>query len=396
MARRTFHGSRMALPAVGTAVLLALTACSAGSTATTGSSGASQSGGASAAAVTTGTTGTVDQLQSIASMCGTKPVTVGMIDGYGLNSWSKTVRAELEDEAKKCPNIGPVQYVAARGDLQAQNTAINSLKLKGANVIVIIPDAGPGVAALPAMRAAQAAGVQVVAFASAPNGQPGKDYFDYVDWSPEYGGTVWAKWVVKTLGAKGGNVVYLGGPAGSDVSKQSFAGVQKVFADNPQVKLLTPEPVTTNWDPAMEQQAMSGLLAKYPKIDAVISDYGLASQGVIRAFQVANRPMVPLATTDGNNLSCGFAALKASNPGYELVTVSSRTFVVRPALRKGIAEYEGTANTEPSYYNLEAYEDSTSSDPSMSPTKKCLAGLPADATPSAQLTPDQMKTLFSS
>ncbi|MFI7437404.1 substrate-binding domain-containing protein [Micromonospora haikouensis] len=376
---------------LGTAAVLAVTGCS-----TTNKTAPATGGDPSAAAqVAVGNAGPLSAAAAMASVCGDKPVKVGLVDGLGTNSWSKIVRAEIEDEASKCPAITGVEYVAGRGDLQSTLAGITSMASKGVNVLLVIPDAGPGPAHLSALRAAANAGVTVIPIAADPQGRPGSDYFDYVDWDTPYLGEVWAKWMIDRLGPDGGNIVMLGGPAGNPVSQAHLSGIKKVLAGAPQVKLLTDEPVTTNWDPAMEQQAMSGLLAKYPKIDGVISDYGAAATGVLRAYQSAGRPLVPIATTDDNELSCGFTALKAKNGGYELATVSSRTWIGRVALRKGVAVVNGKADAEPSRLQLDLFEDSTGgAGGAVTPDKACKADLPNDAPPSSQLATAQLATLF--
>jgi ribose transport system substrate-binding protein len=345
--------------------------------------------------VAIGNYGPMSALTTIGKICGKKPVKVGLVDGFGVNSWSKIVRAEVEAEAKQCPAIQSVSYAAGRGDLQATLSAVTSMVSQGVNILLVIPDAGPGASQLPAIRSAAKAGVEVVPIASDPTGTPGQDYLDYVDWDPAYSGQVWAKWMVQRLGSKGGNIVMLGGPPGNAVSEQEMTGIKQVLASAPQVKLLTSQPVTTNWDPAMAQQAMSGLLAKYPVINGVIDDYGATATGVIRAYQSAGRPLVPVATTDDNQLSCGFTALRAKYSGYQLATISSRTWIGRVGLRKGLAAFEGTADPEPSRLQLNLFEDSTGTTPgSEQPAKACLPNLPPDAPPSSQLTSSGLAALF--
>ncbi len=372
-----------------------------GALALAGCSSTNASGGSTpnnlTADIAAGSVGTVNQFASIQSVCpaDAKPMTVGVVDGYGTNTWSKTVFAEIQSEAKKCPAIKSVDYVAGRGDLEATTSGITSLASKGTNIILVIPDAGPGEAHLPAIRQATQAGAIVVNFASDPQGQAGVDYLDYTDQSGTFVGKSWAQWVVDRLGSKGGNVVFLGGPAGALVSSQEFQGVKDVFAQNPQIKLLTPDPVVTNWDPSQAQQAMAGLLSQGQHIDAVIADYGASAAGVIRAYQAAGLPLPPMTSTDDNSLSCGFAALKTANPTYELATVSSRTWIGRVALRKAIAAYQGLKDSEPSIYQLALYEDSTGKTPdSITPQKACLANAPADATPSTLLTAAEIQELF--
>ena len=376
---------------------LALSGCS-----STNGGGGGDAGGADPlkADIAAGTVGTVDQFADIADICPSDAedgsISLGVVDGGGTNSWSKTVLAEIESEAAKCPALGPVDYVAGSFDLETTTSGITSLAAKGTDIILVIPDAGPGEAHLPAIRQATQAGSIVVNFASAPGGgEAGVDYLDYTDQSPQFVGKSWAQWVVDQLGDAGGNVVFLGGPAGVAVSAQEFEGIQEVLADNPQITLLTPEPVVTNWDPAAAQQAMAGLLSQFPKIDAVIADYGASAAGVIRAYEAAGISVPLLTSTDDNSLSCGYTDLKATNPAYELATVSSRTWIGRVALRKALAAISGGSDQEPSIYELALYEDSTgTTDGSITPDKACLPDAPPDATPSTLLSADEISALF--
>jgi ribose transport system substrate-binding protein len=347
--------------------------------------------------IAAGSVGTVDQFIEMSEVCAddAEEMTVGVVDGYGTNTWSKTVLAEIESEAAKCPAITSVEFVAGRGDLEATTSGITSLAAKGTDIILVIPDAGPGEAHLPAIRQATQAGSIVINFASDPQGEAGVDYLDYTDQIPQFVGKSKAEWIVEQLGEEGGNVVFFGGPAGALVSSQEFEGAKEVFDANPQITLVNDEPITTNWDPAQAQQAMAGVLAQGTPIDAVIADYGASASGVIRAYEAAGQPLPVISTTDDNSLSCGFSALKEANPDYELSTVSSRTWIGRVALRKAVAAFEGGSNPEPSLYELALYEDSTGmTDGAITPDEACLSDAPSDATPSTLLTADEIQELF--
>jgi ribose transport system substrate-binding protein len=126
------------------------------------------------------------------------------------------------------------------------------------------------------------------------------------------------------------------------------------------MKLLTGNkswPVT-NWDPATAQKVTSALLAKYPKIDGIISNYGTDALASVRAFQAANRKLVPITTLDANGLSCIY---KEQN--IPLSTISSRNWLGRVAARKAIAAAEGVQNTEPDKFDLPFFEDSLGGKP---------------------------------
>ena len=290
-----------------------------------------------------------------ASFCGTKPIKLGIHDGFGANSWSQASMAAVRSEAAKCSNVEQVVLIGG-GDLQKSISDVNSLVTQGVDALVIIPDFGE--AQLPSLQAATAAGVKVIPWAADPNGTDGTDYVSYVDWSSPEAGQMWADWMVKALNGTG-KVVMLGGPAGNPVTAGQLASIKTVFQANSGMELLTgyDEWPVTNWDPATAQQQMSALLAQYPQIDGVISDYGTDLAAAVRAFQTANRPLVPMASLEANDLACGFEANKAANPKYELATISSRNWLGRVAARKAIAAAEGVENSEPSTYILPFFED---------------------------------------
>lgn len=127
------------------------------------------------------------------------------------------------------------------------------------------------------------------------------------------------------------------------------------------------------------------MLAKYPNIAAVVDDGGgdeLVS--VFRAYEAAGRPMVPVATFEGNVLACEYAKIKPNNPGLELATISGRNWTGRVAARKAIAAAEGVPDNEPSIFKLPLFEDTLANrlplcDPRQAP----------DAMLSAKLTPEE-------
>jgi ribose transport system substrate-binding protein len=162
--------------------------------------------------------------------------------------------------------------------------------------------------------------------------------------------------------------------------------MKAVFDANPGMKLLTgfTDWSVTNWDPATAQKAMAALLAKYPQIDGVISNYGTDADAAVRAFQAAGRPLVPIATLEEVGLSCNFASLQGANAKYQLMTISSRNWLGRIAARKAIAAAEGLTNSEPSSYDLPVYTDTLSAAP------VCDSTLPAAQDSSNFLTNDEL------
>lgn len=334
--------------------------------------------------------GTPAEMQEMAAFCGDKPIKVALADGYGANSWRKITRAEFEAEAKKCPNITEIRYTDAQGNVQKAISDIQGLAAQQFDVILVFPDGGEAV--IRALRQATAAGAVVIPYMVGANfpGERGVDYEMVVTESVEDNGRTKAEWIAEHLGGKG-NVIVLGGTPGNPTSAAEAVGWNEVFAKYPDITVLE-GPVTTNWDPAETQRVMSGLLAKYPEIDAVYADYGLGSMGALRAFVAAGRPIPLWAAQDANELGCFWNENKAANPDFQMGNVSGRNWIVRLALRKAVAKTQGISNTEPSIIKLPLVEDSFSSDEALIPP--CDPSLPPDALLSSGLSTEELKALF--
>ena len=305
--------------------------------------------------------------------CGSKQITLAVLDGYGINAWSQESFAAVRSEAAKCNNVKQI-VLAGGGDLQKMIADVSSAVAQGAKAIVINPDLGE--AELAAIKQATAAGVKVVTVYSDAGGRPGADYVSAVKWNNSHGGTIWAEWMVKAL--KGhGNVIFTGGPAGSAVGVGQLAAIVKVFAKHPGMHLLTGNKTwpVTNWDPATAQKVTAALLAKYRKIDGIISNYGTDALASARAFQNAGRKLVPVTTLDANGLSCLY-----KKAGVAMSTRSSGNWLGRVAARKAIAAAEGLPNNEPSDYNIPFFEDTLAGKP-----LQCNTKAPDDFYPSNQL-----------
>lgn len=376
--------TKISLAALAVASALVLSACS---------TGASSSGSTTPSGnlVTVGTAGLQSDIVDIAQFCGTKPVKVAFADGFGGNSWRKTTRAIFEAEAAKCPNITSVTYTDAQADTQKAIADINSLVAQGVNVIVSFTDGGP--ALLPTIKKATEAGVKFVSIVACAGGNVGVDYVDCVSENVNTYGYGLAKWTIGKMGGKG-NLLMTGGQAGNPYSAAVYAGVKKAVAENPGVVLLNTQLgdtfVDTGWEPGKTKQVMAGLITKFGQIDGIVADYGGGSVGGIEAFVDAGKPLPVWSANDSNQFACLWYKYKDTQPTFQIATMSSRNWVAIPALHKGLAAFNGLANTEPSTYNLQIIEDST--DPTKMP--KCESTLPNDAINSSGLTIDQQKKLF--
>jgi ribose transport system substrate-binding protein len=322
----------------------------------------------------------------ISAMCGTKPMTVGVSDGYGGNTWRKTALAELKDELSRCQNIKRVIYSNANGDQQKANSDVNSMIAQGVNVLIVLPDFGA--AQVPAMRSAMQAGASVVAYSAVVPGTAGRDFVANVVQDSKRIGELWADWLGANL--KKGNVIFMGGTAGAAVSQDFLNGLKGGLQRYPELKLLSDTFVVSNWNPADAQKATAGLIAKYPKIDAIVTDYGVTALAAVKAYEAARLPVPAIVTIASNNeLNCRYLADKKTSAPFRYYTLDGTTSYVRYAVRRAVSAYQGTANAEPLLIVPTAFADSAKGlDP------QCDATAPPDADLSSALPADKLRAVF--
>jgi ribose transport system substrate-binding protein len=335
--------------------------------------------------------GTQAEVMPIEKFCGTKPAKVAfsssVIAGDG---WRKLALAEFLDEATKCKNITEATFTDAHGNPQTQITDIQSLVARGFNVIVVTADQAETV--LRAMHDATAKGVAVVPWQQGLD-FPGKAGVDWVaNPTPSQAdfGEMFMTWIAKTLNGKG-NVLVYGGAPGAVQTVGQIKGYTPVLSKYPDLKLLNSEPIITNWIASDYQKLTPALLAKYPQIDAAYADWTFGVMGALRAFKAENRP-IPLVTgLATNEFSCFWQKEHASEPHFQAATINAWNWLIRVALHKGLAAYEGIDDPEPTYYKSVFAEDTT--DPNKQPV--CDPNLPPDVSRfSTQLSTEQILKLF--
>ena len=187
-----------------------------------------------------------------------------------------------------------------------------------------------------AIRDAYHAGVVTVPYRVFPGGKAGTDYNYYISTQFQQAGALWGKWLDTALHCKG-NVVNLGGPPANSQSLAEYQGLKQAIASCPGIHIIGQTPYyVTNWDPAQTQKVVTAVLAKYPKIDAITTDFGAALASAFSAFSQANRKIPAIATEDSNQLSCDQKKL-----GFPLFTVDSQNWMVRTAVDFAVAKATG-------------------------------------------------------
>ncbi|MES2094616.1 MAG: substrate-binding domain-containing protein [Actinomycetota bacterium] len=321
------------------------------------------------------------------SWCGPKKITLGLLDGFGGNSWRLVTTAAGADEVKKCSSVTKYEYADGQGDTQKAISDIQGMVAKGVNALVVFPDAGQ--AMLPALRSAYKAGVVTVPYRVFPGGKDGVDYTAWIGADFTTDGKNWGNWI-KTNLPDGGNILFISGPKGNSQATDELKGLKSVLTDS-KYKYIGETPEVTNWDPALTQQVLTTDIAKYPKIDVIVSDFGPSLVGALPAFAKGGRSIPSLVTSDGNSLGCFFADNKAANPDFKLMTVATGNDNVRLAVQYAVAKATGGKVPSDKVFKAPAFEDSVSGTPSQ---VQCEKNLPGDIYLSAQMSPTDQAALL--
>jgi ribose transport system substrate-binding protein len=314
---------------------------------------------------------------AVPSWCGAKKIELGLLDGYGGNSWRLVATASGKEEAAKCPSVQKFRYADGQGNTLKAISDIKGMVAAGVDAMVVFPDAGKAV--LPALTAAYREGVVTVPYRVDPGGKAGVNYDEWVGYDFANDADNWSAWIKKNVPG-GGNILFLGGPAGSSQSITEYDALRKNLPSSYAFIGQTPfQP--TNWDPTLTQQLLTADIAKYPKIDVIVSDFGPTLVSSLPLFARSGRPIPALATTDGNSLSCFWADSEASSP-FKMLTVTTGNDNVRLAVQHAIARATGGRIPTATNYQGPVFEDSVSKQPN---GVQCRRELPGDTYLSAEM-----------
>lgn len=321
--------------------------------------------------------GPVTRVEGAPSWCGTKKITLGLLDGFGGNSWRLVTTASGKEEAAKCPSVTGFQYADGQGDTQKAISDIKGMVSSGVDAMVVFPDAGKAI--LPALTAAYNAGVVTVPYRVDPGGEAGTNYDAFIGSDFASDAKNWATWIKSTV-PDGGNILFLGGPAGNSQSTTEYETLRSELPDSYQFIGETPfQP--TNWDPTLTQQLLTADIAKYPKIDVIVSDFGPTLVSSLPLFPKSGRPIPALATSDGNSLSCFWEDSQATSP-FQMMTVATGNDNVRLAVQYAVAKATGGELPTATSFQAPVFEDSVTGKPN---PVTCDKSLPGDTYLSAEL-----------
>lgn len=332
-----------------------------------------------------GSDGPVTHVAGAPSWCGTHKISFALLDGFGGNSWRLVTTASGKDEAAKCPSVTSFKYADGQGNTQKAISDIKGMASSGVDAMVVFPDAGKAV--LPALTAAFKAGVVTVPYRVDPGGKAGQNYTAWIGDDFAHDAVNWANWIKANV-PDGGNILFMGGPAGNSQSVTEYNALRKNLPSNYTFVGQTPF-VPTDWDPTKTQTLLSAAIAKHPKIDIIVSDFGPTLVSSLHLFPDSGRPIPALATTDGNSLSCFWADQQKTNP-FKMITVTTGNDNVRLAVDYAVAKATGGQIPTQASFQGPVFEDSVSGTPH---PVTCRSELPGDVYLSAQMPGDQQAKL---
>jgi ribose transport system substrate-binding protein len=245
---------------------------------------------------------------------------VAVSNSFIAHSWRTQMVNNLQKAVAFYQGRGLVKnfYIQHSGpDLDLQINQVRNFSNQGVDLLIIDPLSNT--ALNPILEEAMDAGVLVIV-----SDEP---VTSTEVWQVMPTHDVWmeklARYVFKRMEGKG-KLVYLSGIDGAPASDQRDVGFYRALKDYPDIELLTH--AFGFWDPSRSQQAMTDVLAAYPKIDGVVAQDG-ECLATIRAFQAANRKL-PVVNGEGfrpffeywvENLDKGFTSYAIANgPGFAM------------------------------------------------------------------------------
>lgn len=209
-----------------------------------------------------------------------------------VNTWRVQMVEELKHEASLHPEITEVIVADAGGDVNRQVADIESLITRGVDALLVAP--GSEVALNNALEKAHEAGIPVIIFSS--NATP-ENYTVKLLADDAQFGRDGAKYLAEALGGKG-NVIAIRGISGNSIDNDRWRGVEEVFADYPDIKVI--DQGFADWAYDKGKQVCESLLIAHPNVQGIWSSGGAMTQACAEVAEENGLPLIPM-TGEANN-----------------------------------------------------------------------------------------------
>jgi ribose transport system substrate-binding protein len=240
---------------------------------------------------------------------GDPPYSLALSNSYIGNVW-RTQMINMANVFVTRPDIQPLvkdfQVASSGEDVAAQIAQTENMVSAGAQAIIINainPDA-----LVPTVNKARQQGIVIVAFDNIVN----SDEIVFVNEDQYEMGKKWAEWLVEQVGGKG-KILMVTGVQGTSVDTDRTKGGDDVFSQYPDIQTVK---VVGKWDPGVAQTVTANALAANKDFVGVWCQGG--TDGVVRAFQAAGLPLVPVAGEAENGFRKQMLEYKDQFKGYSI------------------------------------------------------------------------------
>jgi len=265
-------------------------------------------------------------------------LTVAYADGFGENVWRQVTKMEFIEQALTYPEIKKIIYTSAQGDSNKAISDMRAYTAQKVDIIVMFADAST--ALLPSVKEASEAGILVVLHnGTYVGGKPGKDYVTTIAENLENLGTEFVKMVEENSKKNPTTIVELGGTPGNGLSAGWQKGAEAEIGKHPELKLLGK--ADTMWTQEGSFKAMSGFLAQYGSVDAVLFEYADGFRGGLRAYEAAKKQpdLIVSLRTDEIGIFCDWE--KANDPNFKIFYSGGQNDQARFALTAAMMKKAG-------------------------------------------------------
>jgi ribose transport system substrate-binding protein len=211
---------------------------------------------------------------------------IALSNSYIGNKW----RIEMENVFKSALLMDPFKsqidgsWFNSGNDVSKQSQQLTNLIAERVDAIIINAASPTGLNGI--LNQAAQRGILVVSFDNVvTTPQALKVNTDQLKF-----GEMLADWLAKKLNGKG-NVIMVTGVAGTYVDQDRNKGAENVWAKNPGIKVVSR--YTGMWDSSTAERNTAAVLNSLPQIDGIWCQGG--TDGVLKAFIAANRPLPPTA-----------------------------------------------------------------------------------------------------
>lgn len=262
-------------------------------------------------------------------------ITLGIADGFGGNQWRKVVKMEVILQALTYPEIGKIIYTDANGDLPTYLSNVRSLSSQGAKAIVGFNDFGS--AALPAFKAAQAAGAKVSTYVSPTPNAPTASLSNEVTADVCGMGKAMADVATKNLGLTG-DLAILNGTPGNPQGAAWNKCLKEALPSGTEIG----QSVDTSWTLAGAFDGASALVSSGKEYRAIFYDYADPVPQVVEAYTKAGKKIPAIITWTSNNGAARAWEEKLGTPDeFTLYHTSALTWESRASVTAAVAQLSG-------------------------------------------------------